>query len=100
MKRTLIMIIVAIVLTLGGAWYLSRVPATPTITVVAEIVKLEDVPGGKGHRLITIRFADGQERTIETLAPFFFKPGYKAKVGIFERPLFGDVYDIISDSVD
>jgi len=83
-----------------GAWFFSRVPAEPSITVVAEIVKLEDVPGGKGYRLITVRFADGQERKIETLVPFFFKPGYKAKVGIFERTLFPDVYDIVSDSVD
>ncbi len=100
MKRTLTMVALAIALTFGGAWYLSRVPSQPSITVVAEIVKLEDVPGGKGRRLITVRFADGQERTIETLAPFFFKPGYKARVGIYERPLFDDVYDIVSDSVD
>lgn len=83
-----------------AGWYFSQVPTKPTLTVVAEIVALEDVPGGSGRRLITVRFADGSERTIETLAPFFFKPGYKAKVGVFERTFFDDVYDIISDSVD
>ncbi|NVJ69380.1 MAG: hypothetical protein HWE08_03440 [Alphaproteobacteria bacterium] len=85
---------------LFGVWYFSKLPTKPTLTVVTEIVALEDVPGGNGRRLITVRFADGSERTIETLAPFFFKPGYKAKVGVFERTFFDDVYDIISDSVD
>lgn len=100
MIRGLLIATIMAALLAAGGWYLSRLPAKPSITMVAEIVKLEDVPDGKGRRLITVRFADGKERTIETLAPFFFKPGYKAKVGIFERTLFPDVYDIVSDSTD
>ncbi|WP_286829156.1 MULTISPECIES: hypothetical protein [Kordiimonas] len=100
MKKLLVASLILVAAILGGLWTFAQVPAKPSITMVAEVVKLEDVRGGKGRRLITVRFADGQERTIETLAPFFFKPGYKAKVGIFERTLFPDVYDIVSDSTD
>ncbi|NVJ98966.1 MAG: hypothetical protein HWE25_12495 [Alphaproteobacteria bacterium] len=100
MKKQQIFGAVLVAVVLCGLWWFSRIPAKPSITVVAEVVKLEDVPGGKGKRLITVRLGGGQEMMIETLAPFFFKPGYKAKVGIFERTLFPDVYDIVSDSVD
>lgn len=86
-------------LLLVGVWVLARVPEAPSRTMVAEVISLQEVDG-KGRRLIAVKFENGEEKVIETLAPFFFRPGYKAKVGVFERTLFPDVYNIVSDSVD
>ncbi|TNE63469.1 MAG: hypothetical protein EP335_09345 [Alphaproteobacteria bacterium] len=78
-------------------WYVQRVPDKPARVVEVTVLALEDAPDGIGARHITVRFPDGTERVIETLAPFFYKPGYIARVGIFERPLFEDVYDFVAD---
>lgn len=85
---------------LAGLWHFSKVPPKPGYVLQAEVVHLEDVPGGNGLRRITVRFEDGEERVIETLTPFFFKPGYSANVGVYERTLFADVYDIVNGSND
>jgi len=77
-------------------WFIWLTPAKPTRTIAAEVIALENVIGGRGLRRITVRFEDGREHTIETLAPFFFRPGYKATVAIYERLLFSDIYEIIS----
>lgn len=81
-----------------GRWQFSAVPDHPTHIVEAEVLSLRDVPDRPGRRIIAVRFEDGRELEIETLTPFFYRPGYTAKVGVFERTLFPDVYDFVSDS--
>jgi len=79
-------------------WFLWHTPEDSTRTLTGEVTALEDVPESRGLRRITVRFDNGSEHIIETLAPFFFKVGYKARVAVHERYLFPDVYRIISDS--
>ena len=79
-------------------WFLWHTPAEPSSIVSAEVVALEDVANGNGLRRITVRFEDGTERTIKTLVPFFYKPGYKARVAVHERYVFADVYRFVSSS--
>ncbi|WP_417449421.1 hypothetical protein [Kordiimonas sp.] len=86
----------AALLVVGAVWFAFRLPDAPTRVVSAEVIALED--GAEGWRTITVRFPDGRTRKIETLAPFFFKPGYTAKVGVFERYLLPDHYDIVAES--
>jgi len=79
-------------------WFLWHTPEDSARILTVEVIALEDVPESRGLRRITVRFEDGRERIIETLVPFFFKVGYKARVAVHERYLFPDVYRIISDS--
>lgn len=89
---------VVLLVAVAAIWFLSQVPEQPSVTVEVEVISLADVPGKPGRRVITVRFANGREEAIETLTPFFYKPGYTAKVGVFERTLFPDVYDFVSAS--
>ena len=85
----------AALLVIGAVWFAFRLPEAPTRVMTAEVVALEDGVGG--WRTITVRFENGRIEKIETLAPFFFKPGYKARVGVYERYLLPDHYDIVAD---
>jgi len=93
------LVIGAILLVVGvGLWQASKAPAKPSRIVEAEVLSLVDVPDRPGRRVITVKFEDGREEAIETLTPFFYKPGYTAKIGVFERTLFPDIYDFVSGS--
>lgn len=81
-----------------GLWQAAQVPTQPTRILEAEVLSLVDVPERPGRRVITVKFEDGHEEAIETLTPFFYKPGYTARIGVFERTLFPDVYDFVSGS--
>ncbi|MCJ9428134.1 hypothetical protein [Kordiimonas marina] len=89
-------VMVALVLLLSAVWYVGGRPASPAQIVAAKVVALKAMPDG--WRVVTVRLQDGKTREIRTLAPFFFKPGYKAEVGIYKRPLLADQYDIVGES--
>ncbi|WP_417459501.1 hypothetical protein [Kordiimonas sp.] len=84
------------VLLIAAAWFSIKIPDVPARVVTAEVVSLEDGEGG--WRTITVRFDDGRIQAIETLAPFFYRPGYKVKVAVYDRLLLPDHYDLVSDS--
>ncbi|WP_020398478.1 hypothetical protein [Kordiimonas gwangyangensis] len=86
----------ALLIVVLAAWFTFRLPEVPTRVVTAEVVSLEDLEGG--WRAITVKFKDGRLERIETLTPFFFKPGYPVHVGVYERLLFADHYDIVAES--
>jgi len=71
-------------------------PDTHSRILKAEVVSLEVAPEGNGWRLITVKMSDGSEQTIKTLVPFFYKPGYLAHVGVFERRIFPDELDFVA----
>ncbi|WP_262692317.1 hypothetical protein [Kordiimonas aestuarii] len=84
-------------LLVGGAvWFAFRLPDAPTCVVTVEVIALDD--GTDGWRSITVRFPDGRVEKIETLTPFFFRPGDTAQVGVFERYLLPNHYDIVVES--
>lgn len=95
MRRMSWRLVAALLIVVLAAWFTLRLPEVPTRVVTAEVVALED--GENGWRTITVKFEDGRVERIETLAPFFFKPGYKARVGVYERLLLPDHYDIVGD---
>ena len=82
---------VTLVLLLSAVWYVGGRPASPAQIVAAKVVALKNL--SDGWRLVTVRLKDGETREIKTLTPF--KPGYKAEVGIYKRPLLADQYDIV-----
>lgn len=84
------------VLVIMGAWFLTRMPDTPTRVVTAEVVALED--GEDGWRMITVRFEDDREQAIWTLTPFFYRPGDRAMVAVYDRILLPAHYDLISEA--
>ncbi len=82
-------------LLIAAAWFSIKIPDVPARVVTAEVISLED--GEDGWRTITVRFDDGREQAIKTLAPFFYRPGYKAKVAVYDRILLPDHYDLIDE---
>jgi len=97
---TTVKVAVAFGLTLLAVvvWLLGKTPAEPSYILQAEVLALYDVEGSHGLRGIIVKFPDGSERTIETLVPFFYKPGYSANVAVYERILFADLYQIVADA--
>lgn len=93
MRKELIFVIVV---GLALLVYDFQRPSEPSEILTVEIVSLEAAPEGKGWRLISVRMPDGSERTIKTLAPFFYKPGYLAHVGVFKRRVYPDIYDLVA----
>jgi len=94
--KNIIYLGVAIALAAVALNKLSERPAQPSRIVDAEVIALSEDAEILGLRHITLRFEDGSERTIETYAPFFYRIGYTAHVGIFERTLLDDIYDVVS----
>lgn len=93
MKKPLTFTILIIVVLV---WLDFRVPPIPSRTIEASVVSVSDAPEGDGWRRIVVVLPDGSERTIETLAPFFYRSGYTAFVAVYERTLFPDIYDFVS----
>ncbi len=93
MKRELIFVVLVGIALLG--WDYSR-PSEPTKVVEAVVLSVEDTPEGNGWREIVVKLPDGRDVTIKTLAPFFYRVGYNAHVGVYERRIFPDVYDVVS----
>ena len=73
-----------------------RVPSGASQIVEVTIISVADAPQGNGWRRIVVKMPDGSERAIETLVPFYYKPGYGAHVGIYPRIFFADIYDFVS----
>lgn len=71
-------------------------PGLPSEVITAEVVAVEDAPEGKGWRLVTVDLPDGSRLTVKTLAPFFYKAGYPAYVGVFKHRIFPDELDLVS----
>ena len=94
MKKPGWRLVAALLIVLLAAWFTLRLPEVPSRVVPAEVISLED--GEDGWRIITVKFKDGGVERIETLAPFFFKPGYTAYVAVYERFLLPDHHDIVS----
>ena len=94
MKKLVLCIGVILGVTLVWAY---QVPTYPAQQLTVTIISLEDAPEGKGWRRITVRMPDGEESVILTLTPFFYKPGYEATLGVYERFLFPDVYDFVAN---
>lgn len=93
MKKLQIAMLVLAALAAVVYWG-SRVPAEPTMVIHGVVVSTEDLDA-RGLRAIKVRFDNGEERVIETLVPFFVKPGYDVRVGIFRSPLFGAKFDLL-----
>jgi len=93
MKKELIFVVVAGLILLGFDY---QRPDKHSRIHKAEVVSLEDAAEGNGWRLITVKMSDGSEQTIKTLVPFFYKPGYLAHIGVFERRIFPDVLDFVA----
>lgn len=93
MKKELIFVVVVGLILLGFDY---QRPANHSQVVKVEVLSLSVAPEGQGWRLITVRMPDGREQTIKTLVPFFYKAGYLAHVGVFERRIFPDELDFIS----
>ena len=85
-----------VALLIAAAWFSIKIPDVPARVVTVEVVSLEEGEGG--WRTITVRFSDGRIQAIETLVPFFYQPGYKAKVAVYDRILLPDHYDLISET--
>lgn len=78
-------------------WSFVPKASEPTMTINAEILALEDVAGADGLRRIQVKLPDGEVVWIETLAPFFYRVGYTAKLAVYE-PVFSDPYfKVIAD---
>lgn len=71
-------------------------PDTPSTILEAEVLSVEDAPEGNGWRLLTLRLPGGDEIEVKTLVPFFYRIGYRAHVGVFERRIFPDVMDLVA----
>ncbi len=81
---------VVLVFFTGMAWF-SNKSSQPIMMIEAEILALEDVPNTAGLRRIQVRLPDDEIVWIETLAPFFYRVGYQAKLAVYE-PFLGDRY--------
>lgn len=80
-----------------GFWFLGNKSSEPTMYIEAEILALEDVVGTAGLRRIQVKLPDGDIMWIETLAPFFYRVGYTAKLAVYE-PLFrARYYKFVAD---
>ncbi len=75
-------------------------PDTPNRVLQAEVLSVEDAPEGKGWRLIGLKLPDGQETRVKTLVPFFYRVGYSAYVGVYERRIFPDIVDLVGPPDD
>ncbi len=93
MKKELIFVLFVGLLVLGFDY---PRPDRPSVILEAEVVSVKDAPKGGGWREVAVLMPGGETRFITTLAPFFYKPGYVAFVGIFERRFFPDVLDVVS----
>jgi hypothetical protein len=93
MKKELIFVVVVGLILLGFDY---QRPDTHSRVIKVEVLVLAVAPEGNGWRLITVRMPDGSEQTIKTLVPFFYKPGYLAHIGVFERRIFPDELDFIA----
>lgn len=71
-------------------------PDEPTRVVEAMVLSVEDAPEGNGWRLVTVKLTSGHEITIKTLVPFFYRVGYIAHVGVYERRIFSNIVDLVS----
>ena len=63
-------------------WALNYKSSEPTMILNAEILALEDVAGTAGLRRLQIKLPDGNVIWIETLAPFFYRVGYNARLEV------------------
>lgn len=93
MKKELIFVVVVGLILLGFDY---QRPSSHSRVIKVEVLSLSAAPEGSGWRLITVKMPDGSEQTIKTLVPFFYKAGYLAHVGVFERRVFPDVLDFIT----
>lgn len=71
-------------------------PSEPARVVEAMILSVEDAPEGNGWRLVTVKLTSGHEITIKTLVPFFYRVGYIAHVGVYERRIFPNIVDLVA----
>lgn len=71
-------------------------PQEPTTVIEAIVVSVEDAAEGNGWRDIVVKMPDGRDVPIKTLAPFFYRVGYRAHVGVYERRIFPDIYDVVA----
>lgn len=71
-------------------------PDEPSRVLEAEVLAVEDAPEGNGWRLIRLKLPNGHEITVRTLAPFFYRAGYRAHVGVYERRIFPDILDLVA----
>lgn len=93
MKKELIFVVVVGLILLGFDY---QRPETHSRVIKVEVLALAVAPEGNGWRLITVKMPGGREQTIKTLVPFFYKPGYLAHIGVFERRIFTDELDFIA----
>lgn len=70
-------------------------PDTPSRVLQAEVMSVEDAPEGNGWRLIGLKLPNGYEIRVKTLVPFFYRVGYTAHVGVYERRIFPDIVDVV-----
>ena len=71
-------------------------PQDPAEVVEAVVLSVEDAEEGNGWRNIVVKMPDDRDVTIKTLAPFFYRVGYRAHVGIYKRRIFPDIYDVVA----
>lgn len=71
-------------------------PDEPARVVEAMVLSVEDAPEGNGWREIELKLTTGHEITVKTLVPFFYRVGYVAHVGVYERRIFPDIVDMVS----
>ena len=93
MKKEIIFVVVIGLILLGFDY---ERPAKHSRIIKVEVVSLEVAPQGNGWRLITVKMPDGSTQTIKTLVPFFYKSGYLAHLGVFERRIFPDELDFVA----
>jgi len=89
----------ALALVAAVVYWGSRIPAEPTTTFMATVVSVVELDAKSGKRAVTVRYANGEEKVIETLRVNFLKPGYSVRVAIYKTPLFGETFDLLGDSV-
>ncbi|MEX0298983.1 MAG: hypothetical protein AB3N28_07920 [Kordiimonas sp.] len=80
----------------GLAWYFEK-SSQPIMIVKVEILALEDVPNTLGLRRIQVRLPDDEVVWVETLAPFFYRVGYQARLAVYEPVLRERYYKFIAD---
>jgi len=93
MKKELLFVVVVGLILIGFDF---QRPDTYSQVIKVEVLSLAVAPEGNGWRLITVKMPDGSEQTIKTLVPFFYKAGYLAHVGVFERRIFPDELDFVA----
>jgi hypothetical protein len=84
-----------LVLAAGMLIWDYQTPEKPNRVIKVEVIALKASEKGDGWREITVRMPEGNEQVIETLAPFFYKPGYLAHVAYYNRYIWPDVYDFV-----